>query len=986
MQQKHWLVLLLFLLIPGVIFAQSGKIRGTVVDQKTKEPLVGANIVVEGTNMGAATDVDGLYMIINVPVGTYTIKASYVGYRTFTISNIRISGQLTTEVNLDLSSEDVQVQTVEIVAERPLINKNATGAVRLTTAEDIQNIPVRGVGNIVALAPGVVLQNNNIYIRGGRQDQVGYIIEGVQSRDPLFGGNTATIIDNAIEEIQVHTGGFNAEFGNANAGIIITALKTGGDKLKVTGEIITDAWHSAGEKALGTYGYGYSEYTVTVGGPIPEVENLKFFVAGNNNFNRVNQNDVGLNQNDLRFTDGMDLRGVYDKSLDKTDANGNLIRNTYDLVYPAGTWLNDASNRWTINGNIYGDFKPFTVKLSGTYSTSTQHQALNNANLNGILGNVFNQIRAPLFKSEDMTASAHFTHVLSQSTFYEVNAGFSRSFQKTMDPFLQDDWKLYGDSVANAAYGFTLKGQGQVPDPIIIFGTSLDAYGTPESFYSKILQDGYSVNANVVHQEGRTHEIKAGFEYRTNVIRRFTIARDFTMSYALQKQNHPTYSDYDILKGVRLDNYGYSASGDLSDDLPDGMKPFKPVFMAGYAQDKIEYEDLVINAGVRYDYINIDQLYPADITKIVYNADGLIDANQLRRADARSYISPRIGFAFPVTDRTVFHAQWGKFVEQSRLRDIYYGIIAASTNIKGGNATQNNIGWNLAPERTTSYELGFNQMLTDNSSFDITMYYRNIIGQIQERYISRAEGANHQSYFAFVNGDFATTKGLEFKLTMRRTERVAAQAFYSYADAKGTGSNSSSSFRTIWQNPTGGTPFYPLYVTPLDYNQAHRGNISLDYRFAENDGGPVLERIGLNLLFSFNSGHNYTRIGYQYGNTRIPTEEVNASTTPWEYMFDLRLDKSFRVGPVDLNVYIWVINLLNTKNVENVFLQTGTSDDDAYLATAQGQLNIETYGPYYAPFYRAILASGYGWEAGDPLDRNLWGTPRQIRLGIRVEY
>jgi len=104
MLQKYWLSLLLLLLVPGVMFAQSGKIRGSVVDSKTKEPLIGANIIVEGTSMGAATDVDGAYLILNVSVGTYTIKATYVGYRTFTISNIRVNANLTTEANVEMTS------------------------------------------------------------------------------------------------------------------------------------------------------------------------------------------------------------------------------------------------------------------------------------------------------------------------------------------------------------------------------------------------------------------------------------------------------------------------------------------------------------------------------------------------------------------------------------------------------------------------------------------------------------------------------------------------------------------------------------------------------------------------------------------------------------------------------------------------------------------------------------------------------------------
>jgi outer membrane receptor protein involved in Fe transport len=969
MKRKHWLSLLLLLSIPGVIFAQSGKIRGTIVDQATKEPLVGANVIIEGTTMGTATDVDGTFMIINVPVGTYTMRASYIGYRTFTITNIRVSGDLTTEVNFALSSEDVQVQTVEIVAERPLVNKNATNAVRFTTAEDIQNIPVRGVANLIALSAGVVQQQNQIYIRGGRQEQVGYLIEGVQTRDPLVGGNAVTVINDAIEEIQVQSGGYNAEYGGANAGIVITSMKTGSEKLKLSGEAITDAWGTHGNKTLGTYSYGYSEYTASVSGPVPGVEGIKFFLSGNNRFDRTLP----------KFWPGADLRGL----VDVTASSQAPI----DVVYPAGGFINNATNRWTVNGNVMAHAAPFDIKVSGTYSASTQHGFNGNAfNFRGTdLSTVFNEARMPVTETEDMSGIIRITHTLSPTTFYEVSGSVFQTAFKTMDPFLKDQWWLYGDSVANAQYGFTLKAQGEDPTAIVLFGTQFDSYGTLESGYTKFNQIGYGIQGDIVHQEGKLHEFKAGFELSKYTIRSWNLALPgYVESYAKTAQSNPALTPFDILKSLPLSNYGYDFMGNETDELGP-YRPHYPLFAGAYIQDKIEYQDLVINAGLRWDYFDIDQKVPTDPMNLPFDANNLIDYSKLVFAPNRQYVSPRLGFSFSMSDRTVFHAQWGRFVQQSRLRDLYLGLIAISVNDKGGLAIQNPNGWGLRPEQTTQYELGFNQLLTDNASFDITVYYRDIIDQIQERFIPRAPGATNQTYFGYVNGDFATTKGIELKFTMRRTERIMAQAYYTYSDARSTGSNSFSSFRTLWQTPTA-APFLPQYVTPVDYNQPHRGTINVDYRWGENDGGPILERLGLNLLFTFNSGHSYTRIGPQYGNTRIPTEEINGSFTPWNYQLDFKIDKSFRVGLVDLNVYVWVINALNTKNVINVFLQTGTADDDGYLSTPSGKNDVDTYGQQFAELYKTFLANGYGFEQGLDLYQDLWGTPRQIRLGLRVEY
>ena len=115
MQRKLLFLLLITALVPGLMFA-SGKIKGKVVDASSGEPLVGANVIVVGTSMGAATNVSGEYTVLNIPSGTYTLKTSYVGYQTITISNIRVNNDLTTEANFQLPSEGVTVGTVEIVA------------------------------------------------------------------------------------------------------------------------------------------------------------------------------------------------------------------------------------------------------------------------------------------------------------------------------------------------------------------------------------------------------------------------------------------------------------------------------------------------------------------------------------------------------------------------------------------------------------------------------------------------------------------------------------------------------------------------------------------------------------------------------------------------------------------------------------------------------------------------------------------------------
>ena len=193
-----------------------------------------------------------------------------------------------------------------------------------------------------------------------------------------------------------------------------------------------------------------------------------------------------------------------------------------------------------------------------------------------------------------------------------------------------------------------------------------------------------------------------------------------------------------------------------------------------------------------------------------------------------------------------------------------------------------------------------------------------------------------------------------------------------------------------------GVTFLPAYVSPLVFNNALRGSINLDYHFGVNDGPSILHEFGASLLMRFSSGHPFTRgVGAAdlEGNPRgrVPVESLNASVTPSTFQVDLRVDKTFNLfDRIKLNVYLFVINLFDKKNVENVFLRTGSNTDDGFISNPQlsGQL-VNQAG--YTEMYRAINIDYYqqyqqvanGYLMTNP---NFWGPPRQIRLGIRLEY
>ncbi len=306
--KSKFTILLLLLIVLTVIpsFAQSGKIVGKVTDVETGDPLIGANILISGTNLGAATNVDGEYIILNVPPNTYTLIARYIGYKEVTKTNITVSVNVTTETDFQMPNQTYELGIVEIVAPKPLINKNLTNSVNIVTSGDIENLPIRGVNAVVSTQTGVVNQGGTIYVRGGRQDAVAYYVDGVLVNNPVFGGAQTQPINNAIQEVQFQAGGYPAEYGGANAGIISTTTKIGGENYTLGLEAISDEFSQVGSKFLDTYSYGYSEYVLTSSGPIfPSVKNIRFFVAGDYTWNRT---PVG-------FYQGANFNNIYDPAL-----------------------------------------------------------------------------------------------------------------------------------------------------------------------------------------------------------------------------------------------------------------------------------------------------------------------------------------------------------------------------------------------------------------------------------------------------------------------------------------------------------------------------------------------------------------------------------------------------------------------------------------------------------------------------------------------
>lgn len=1002
-------ILFLLLLLPAMALAQSGKLRGQITDQETGEALVGANVIVVGTSYGAATDVNGEYIILNLVAGTYEVKASYIGYQAKTISNVRINADLTTGLDFQLPAEGIQVGTVEIVAEKQLVNKYNTNANRITTSDVIESLPIRGVDNILSLTPGVVLQDNTIFVRGGRQDEVGFYLEGTNITDPMVGGRQVTLVQDALEEINVQSGGYNAEYGGANSGIVRQQIKSGTSDFKASAEYIMDmqgfsGFEYNGEKTLGTYNWGYNEFVGSLSGPIYG-NVIKFFGLFDYNYFR--------DQNPQPYP-GISLGRIGDPT----------THDTVNFEYPAGAVYGNSLMNYTGTGSLNFDFNPVILRAVGTYTSSTSFNPFSSSRVAGNIANFLNTARTEQIDESNGAFNLKATWLVNPTTFVELNGGYAFSTLDRFDPYLKDNFLAYGDSAANAEVGFVWNrrpasnsGRYVRQPQYQIFTFAINAPGDVVAGYQNYNRQNLNFSAALSTVLQKTHTIKIGGEFQSYTMRNYSLGNEgvFALPALLEgvsdlEQQKKIY----ITRGVN--NFGYDVFGNEYDGDDPVEKAHKPIFAAGYIQDRIEYNDIIINFGLRYDYIDIDnlQLYNPERPELSFNkATGEVWRNEdgsitgagpegndpLVEVPTFSALSPRLGFSFPVTDQTVFHAQYGKFVQQSRLRDVYQGYYLTSSNIGGGFFIPAPVGFNVRPTRTTQYEIGFTQQIGEIASVDITGYYKDIKDQVVYTTQNTNDQSTYGAYFILTNGDFATTKGVEISFNMRRFERIMVNGSLTFQDAKGTGSFPNSNRGIVGAPLDGVTIFEPQYISPLEYNNDVRGNFNIDYRWGLNDGGPVLQQLGLSALLTFTSGHPFTQgIGGADlegdARDRQPIEPLNSSTTPSTFQVDLRVDKTFNLfDMLNLNVYFQVVNLFDTKNIENVFLRTGTADDDGYLSDPSlGGTLIETYGSDYEKLYKAINIDYYEqWRAattGAAYTTNpfFYGTPRQIRLGIRLEY
>ena len=489
---------------------------------------------------------------------------------------------------------------------------------------------------------------------------------------------------------------------------------------------------------------------------------------------------------------------------------------------------------------------------------------------------------------------------------------------------------------------------------------------------------------------------------------------------------------------------------------------YRPIYEAGYIQDKFAFKDLIFNLGLRVDRFDANQMVlkdpylffpaktaaeldpgiwgkrpsnigdsfvvyvddPSNPSAITgyrngnqwYNKDGtpvsdpkIVDPNGVKpylenpsnstmstvafkNNDVQVNYMPRISFSFPISDDALFYAHYDILTQRPSdgnvaLNPVAYLFIGTT----GGSGTISNPA--LKPEKTIDYELGFQQKINTASSLKLSMFYREMRDQIQQY---RLSGAYPKTYYSYTNIDFGTVKGLTLAYDLRRTGNARIRFSYTLQFADGTGSDADAASTIVRSDqPNLRT------MNPLNFDRRHSFNAEFDYRWGSGKdyNGPtiarkkkgkapvqILSNLGANLVLTGGSGTPYTKSSQviQYGGMGPILGSINGSRLPWQFLLNFKIDKDFNLSlgskkkkPATINVYLEILNLLNTQNVVGVYPATGSPKDDGYLTSAQyqsqikAQINEASYRDLYAIF----------------MDRPFnYSSPRQIRLGLMFNF
>ncbi len=866
----------------------TGKIAGRVVDAQSGEALIGVNVQIVGTTLGASTDPDGEYFILNIPPGTYALKASGVGFTPVSVSAVNVTVDQTTRIQFKLQSQTLEMEDVVVTANKPIVQKDLTSTVSSVSSEQLSKLPLEDVASVVNLQAGVV----EGHFRGGRSNEVKYLIDGISVNDVFSGASALQAEVNSIQEIQVLSGTFNAEYGEALSGVVNQVTKIAGETY--TGEIsaYTGKYVSPKTDVFHNIDHSFSPKSLyniqaSLSGPVPGMNNfVKFYFSGRQFY-------------DEGYIYGRRVFNPADSS--NSDPNNFYIGATGDGKYVPMNF----SKRLTLQGKLSFDVGGAKgIVVNGLYQKQDYRDYDHQFQLNPD-GDY-------LKFQQSFLVSASYTHLFGSAAFLDLSGSM---FNSDYRQYVYEDPL---DPPTDSTYKYVYIDPRYVnPDRMRNAGNNTFLTGGTQNWHFNHKTYTYSGKLDFTAQINSVHQIKTGGEIQFHTLK---------------------YKDFQIHVDA---SSGFKPALSVPGSFDFNSYTNHPYQLGAYAQDKIELDYLVVNVGLRFD------LFQPDARRLV-NADSVAALDQLQppypdefsvKAKTKSQFSPRMGISYPITDRGALHFSYGHFFQIPAFEFLYKNPnfripLTGSFPEFVGNTLGNA---DLEPQRTTMYEIGLQQELAPNLGVTLTGYYkdiRNLLGI--EIHIKN----DFKKFGMYVNRDYGSVRGFTVALDRRLTNGFGATLDYTFQVARGDASDPNDDFNKAQSNPR----IDPnKQFVPLSWDRRHSLNVTVTVGTPNDIIGSLIGRLG--------SGLPYTP---SLQNQRTGLE--NSDNRPTYYNVDLYLTKYLRLSDLELSLFLKVYNLFDTANEINVYGDTGRAGYTLELTRAQQQpRGVNTLQQYFTrpDFYSA---------------------------------
>lgn len=930
---------------------EKGRVEARVTDAKTGEGLPGANIVIKGTYYGGSSSIDGDVKIENVNPGSYTVEVSLLGYKLVRFTDVRVESGKTARLAAKLEETVLALDNeVVIVGEKPLFDIEETSSCRAIGQAEIQAAAVQTVQSIVSLQAGVVLADNEIHIRGGRTHENAYLVDGVSVQDPLAGtGFGLQLSPASIQEVEVITGGYNAEYGQATSGIVNITTREGETRY---GGAVSYKRDRFGFNRNDRSNWNTDILDASLSGPEPVTTHLLpalgVQIPGSVTF--FGTLFANINDGYTRWVEriGADNRPVGYEAIAPNGLTSSIFHGT--------RWAPRRSNNYSGLGKL--TYRPVpTLRIGYTYNqsvvidqnTQTIQTTLERVEPNPGYQYLFQYIpdSANTFTQKNVQHSFSLTHTLSNQTFYDLR--ISRYQAHVRGDANGKGFERYVEPADIVTYPVRYYPPGLQSDTIgVIPGDGFYDLGAPTSWRDHFV-DEWTIKGDLTNYFSERNKFKAGIEARFASMQIADIVRPW-------------------VKPLGLDNDIY------------GVHPAQG---AVYAQDNITLNGMILNFGLRLDYWAPGK-YVDDVAADL--SDTLIVSRALRQQyvdetisvfgrRVKARISPRLGISHPISDNQTLFFSYGHFSKFPRPQFVYSKLRRTSvrSNLAVGNP-------NLNPETTVAYELGVRNQLSGDDVLTLTAYYKDIFDYITEKSVRRVSAVGGaQFYSTYLNTDYARVRGVELEYKKRVGKFFRGSLSWSYSVATGKSSTPNEAAIRLQQGePENIRESFLIWDRPVQ--------ASVNLNLTVQKGNPLFG-FGEGILDDYNV---YARVFYQSGKRYTPQKfnGVNAVSGRPEYSsdidrqleaigehwfsVDLNIEKSIDLGFGKLIASIEVKNLLDNRNAQIINPVTGR----AY------EYGDTTPTSYNDPLYPQLT----GDISPFPYNPARYLEPRTARFGLAVRF